>query len=117
MNKYRAVIICMLMTMALMMAIYSIAQVSPGAPAVNEPVGVPARIVVMEQHISDLRTYCLDSAYQRRENYQDSIIHYSSVSYTHINLASGNTAIVDWLPTVQAALDDVNSYIAILEAH
>ena len=98
-----------------LVCIYVSAQ-SPGAPPIHEPVGIPPQLQQVIDNLAEVRTYCLDDAYQRKEKYQDLITHYSSVPYTHVQLATGSTPIADWLPTIQVKIAEIEAYIAALEA-
>lgn len=111
-------IICTMISILALVAIYSVIAQSPGSPPYKQPGGVPAEIAALQQYCDDLKDYCLDSAYQRKQEMEDKITYYNAVAYTHIELQDGTyVPIADWLPTVVAALADVEADIKVLESH
>lgn len=136
MKKYRSAILCMTAVM-IIVAIYSaIAQQSPGAPPYMRPMGAMAKIAELNssvaalqqsvaeltQYCTDLADYCLDDAYQRTTDMQDTITLYQRLldegRMTVVTKSDGSTLLIaDWLPTISAAMSDVDVDITALEAH
>ncbi len=111
-------IICTMIGVLILVSVYAVIAQSPGAAPYKQPGGIPVEIEALKQYCADLKDYCLDSAYERKEEMESRITYYNAVPYTHVQLQDGNyVPIADWLPTVVAALADVEADIATLESH
>ena len=133
--KYRRVIICMVAIM-IVVVIYSSTAQSPGAPPYGKPAGpfekiaeLEASVISLQQQVatltlycSNLTDYCLDDAYQRKRDGGDIITLYQRLldegRMTVVTNPDGTTILIaDWLPTISAAISDIDDDIAAMELH